>query len=175
MSAAHQSEVSCAFVHERREAAGCVSEPGLPAGRLHYDYSSWQFFYSSAYMSQGKNEMLQAALIKKTRTGGKVSVCSVLTSRISILSRIMRFAQNSSARRPTEMSVPFRAGRRAPKCCTNILPECFMQHVERKKTRHSIRTEALPISLPPQSLVGSCYLRPRLRAYSEGLLGEVNL
>lgn len=42
MSAAHQSEVSRAFVHERRQAAGHVSELGLPAGRLHYDYSSWQ-------------------------------------------------------------------------------------------------------------------------------------
>lgn len=45
----------------------------------------------------------------------------------------MRFAQNSSARRRTEMSAPFRAGRHAPKCCTNILPECFMQRVKKKK------------------------------------------
>lgn len=69
-----------------------------------------------------------------------------MTSRISILSRIMRFAHNSSARRRTEMSAPFRAGRQMLHKHTRRM--LYATRVEKKTPRNSIRTDALPISLP---------------------------
>lgn len=141
--------------------------------------SRYCFFFLLCVHESRENEILQAAVIKKTRTRGKVSVCSVLTSCISILSRIMRFAQNSSVRRRTEMSAPFQGWPPCSQMLHKHTPGMLYATCVEKKKRHSIQTGALPISLPSrlplQSLVGCCYLRPRLRAYSEGLLGEVNL
>lgn len=100
MSAAHQFAISHMFVHQGKRSQVVLVYSGVQAGCLHHDHMSLQglipvrLFTPLKRWVNGKWDASRKVIKKHA---DKVSMCQRLfTASVFILSRIMRFAQNSS-------------------------------------------------------------------------------